>query len=58
MAGPDLTHEAFLKGMESLNYFDALTDTQITYSAEDHQGADDIVISVVKHGMWKVLSRQ
>ena len=57
-AGPDLTHESFIKGMESLNYFDALTDTQITYSADDHRGADDIVISVVEGGKWKVLDRQ
>lgn len=57
-AGPDLTHESFIKGMESLDYFDALTDTQITYSADDHRGADDIVISVVEGGKWKVLDRQ
>jgi len=57
-AGPDLTQEAFLAGMESLSYFDALTDTQITYAADDHRGADDIVISVVENGMWKELSRQ
>ena len=57
-AGQDLTHESFIKGMESLDYFDALTDTQITYSAGDHRGADDIVISVVEGGMWKELDRQ
>ncbi|NRB16057.1 MAG: ABC transporter substrate-binding protein [Rhodobacteraceae bacterium] len=57
-AGPDLTQDAFLAGMESLSYFDALTDTQITYAADDHRGADDIVISVVEGGMWKELSRQ
>ncbi|WIY27483.1 ABC transporter substrate-binding protein [Parasedimentitalea psychrophila] len=57
-AGPDLTHDAFLGGMESLSYFDALTDTQITYAADDHRGADDIVISVVENGGWRELSRQ
>ncbi|MFW8595403.1 ABC transporter substrate-binding protein [Cribrihabitans neustonicus] len=57
-AGPDLTHESFIAGMESLDYFDALTDTQITYGADDHRGADDIVISVVEGGKWKELSRQ
>jgi branched-chain amino acid transport system substrate-binding protein len=57
-AGQDLTQEAFIKGMESLEYFDALTDTQISYSATDHRGADDIVISVVEGGVWKELSRQ
>jgi branched-chain amino acid transport system substrate-binding protein len=57
-AGPDLTHESFIKGMESLDYYDALTDSQISYSADDHRGADDIVISIVEGGKWKVLSRQ
>lgn len=57
-AGPDLTHEAFIKGMESLDYFDALTDSQITYGADDHRGADDVVISIVEGGGWKMLSRQ
>ncbi|MFV1442720.1 ABC transporter substrate-binding protein [Phaeobacter sp. JH20_36] len=57
-AGPDLTHESFIKGMESLDFFDALTDTQITYGPDDHRGADVIVISVVENGVWKELSRK
>ena len=57
-AGPDLTQESFLKGMESLDYMDELTDARITYGPEDHQGADDVIISVVEGGAWKVLSRQ
>lgn len=57
-AGQELTHESFIKGMESLNYFDDLTDSKVTYGPDDHRGADDIVISVVENGKWKVLSRQ
>lgn len=57
-AGPELTHESFIKGMESLDFFDALTDTQITYGPDDHRGADVIVISVVENGLWKELSRK
>ncbi|NOX39939.1 MAG: ABC transporter substrate-binding protein [Alphaproteobacteria bacterium] len=57
-AGPDLTEDSFLAGMESLNFYDPLTDSKITYSATDHQGADEVVISVVEGGKWKVLSRQ
>ena len=57
-AGPDLTQDAFLKGMESLSYFDALTDTPVTYAADDHRGTDEIVISVVENGKWRELSRQ
>ncbi|MGX9352599.1 ABC transporter substrate-binding protein [Shimia sp. W99] len=57
-AGPDLTHEAFIKGMESLDYFDELTDAQITYGPGDHRGADEVTISVVEGGGWKLVSRQ
>ncbi|WP_282052789.1 ABC transporter substrate-binding protein [Phaeobacter inhibens] len=57
-AGPELTHESFIRGMESLDFFDALTDTQITYGPDDHRGADVIVVSVVENGLWKELSRK
>lgn len=57
-AGPDLTHEAFIQGMETLTYYDHLTDAQISYGAGDHQGADEVVISVVEGGKWKVLIRK
>ncbi len=57
-AGPDLTHEGFIAAMESLDYMDELTDAQISYSASDHQGADEVVISVVENGGWKLVSRQ
>ncbi|MFS4581968.1 ABC transporter substrate-binding protein [Phaeobacter sp. C3_T13_0] len=57
-AGPDLTHQSFISAMESLDFFDALTDTQITYGPDDHRGADVIVISVVENGIWKELSRK
>lgn len=57
-AGPDLTHESFIKGMQSLDYFDALTDSQITYGPGDHRGADEVVVSIVEGGHWKVLARE
>ena len=57
-AGPELTHESFIAGMESLDFYDELSDAQITYGPNDHQGADEVVISVVENGEWKVLSRQ
>ena len=57
-AGPELTQESFLAGMRSLDYYDELLDTQINYSAESHQGANDITISVVREGMWHLISRQ
>lgn len=57
-AGQDLTHESFIKGMETLDYYDELTDAKVSYGPGDHQGADEVVISVVEGGQWKVLSRQ
>jgi branched-chain amino acid transport system substrate-binding protein len=57
-AGPDLTHESFISGMQSLDYYDALTDSQITYGEGDHRGADEVVVSIVEGGNWKVLARE
>jgi len=57
-AGPDLTQDSFIAGMESLDYHDALADAAITYGPDDHQGADEVVISVVEGGQWKFLTRQ
>lgn len=56
-AGPDLTHESFRAGMESLNYRDMISDVDVNYSADDHQGADEIVLSVIENGNWKELTR-
>ncbi|WP_323035058.1 ABC transporter substrate-binding protein [Pararhodobacter sp.] len=56
-AGPDLTTEGFIAGMESLDYDDALLGTHINFSATDHQGANDIFISQVSGGQWNTLVR-
>ncbi|MCM2563270.1 ABC transporter substrate-binding protein [Lutimaribacter sp. EGI FJ00015] len=57
-AGPDLTHESFKTAMESVDYYSELLDTQISYGPGDHQGANEITISVVEDGKWKLLARQ
>jgi len=57
-AGKDLTAESFQKGMESLNYDDPISGNTVDYSADDHQGADEIIISVVKDGNWVELVRK
>ncbi len=56
-AGPDLTVDSFLAAMESLDYYDPIMDNRVTYSADDHQGADAIVLSVIEGGQWKELAR-
>lgn len=57
-AGPDLTHDSFIAGLESVSYYDAIADAQISYGPDDHQGVDDVVISIVEGGFWKVLDRR
>ena len=56
-AGPDLTAASFQKGMESLDYADEVSGNHVDYSAEDHQGADEIIISVIENGNWKEVAR-
>lgn len=56
-AGKDLTPETFKAGMESLNYRDEISDNQVDYSPEDHQGADEVFVSVIENGNWKVVKR-
>ena len=56
-AGRDLAVDSFLKAMESLSYYDPYLDGQVSYSPDDHQGADTIVLSVVEKGRWRELAR-
>ena len=55
--GRELTVDSFLKAMESVDYYDPYLDARISYSADDHQGADSIVLSVVEKGAWKEVAR-
>lgn len=54
-AGPELTQESFIKAMESLNYKDPISGNTVTYSAEDHVGADEVFVSRIENGSWKLL---
>ena len=56
-AGRDLTVDSFLAAMESLDYYDPLLDNHVDYSADDHQGADEVVLSVIEGGGWKEIAR-
>ena len=57
-AGKDLTQDSFRKAMESLDYQDELLDTRIRYTAENHQGANQVTISQVSGGIWYLKARQ
>ncbi len=56
-AGKDLTPESFKAAMESLDYQDEISDNHVDFSATDHQGPDEIIISVIENGNWKVVQR-
>ena len=56
-AGRDLTVASFLDAMESLDYHDGLTDNRVSYSADDHVGAEATILSVVEGGRWKEVAR-
>lgn len=55
-AGPDLTHDSFIAAMEGLKYRDELTGADVDYA--DHQGGNDVVISIVEAGGWKMVGKQ
>jgi branched-chain amino acid transport system substrate-binding protein len=57
-AGPDLDTKTFQMGMESLKYDDVVSGNTVDYSATDHQGADEVVISVIKDGNWMEIARK
>lgn len=54
-AGPDLTREGFIKAMESLNMDDVIMGNKVAMSADDHVAADEIFISTVENGSWKLV---
>ncbi len=51
-AGPDLTREGFIAAMETLNYEDEISGNTVSYSADDHVGAEEIFVSKVEDGSW------
>ena len=57
-AGPELTHASFQAAMESLNYEDVIANNTVDFSPEDHQGADEVVISKIEGGNWVELARK
>ena len=57
-AGSDLTAESFRMAIESLNYEDVVAGNFVSYSATDHQGADEVIISVIRDGNWVAIERQ
>jgi branched-chain amino acid transport system substrate-binding protein len=52
-AGPDLTLDSFIKGLESIkNYHDIFNGPEQSYGPDKHQGANSSFLAVVKGGRW------
>ena len=56
-AGRNLSVDSLLAAIESLDYYDPLMDNRVTYSADDHQGTDVTILSVIEGGNWKEVAR-
>ncbi len=56
-AGRELTVDSFVAAMENLDYHDPLLDNRVRYSADDHQGSDATIVSVIEDGGWKEVAR-
>jgi len=55
-AGPDLTLESFLAGMESLDYHDPVTGVDVLMTPEKHAATTGIVVSQIRDGSWHTLT--
>jgi len=52
-AGPNLTLDSFIHGMESIkNYHDIFNGPEQNYGPDKHQGANSSFLAVVKGGRW------
>ncbi len=54
-AGPDLTRENFIAALENLNYRDEISGNTVTFSADDHEGADEVFVSRINNGSWELV---
>ena len=53
-AGPELTTESFIKAVEGLAYEDKIMGANTDFGA-DHLGSNDVYISRIEGGSWKVI---
>lgn len=56
-AGKELTNDGFVAAMETLDYEDKIAGNQVKMSADDHVAADEIFISRIIDGGWKVIGQ-
>ncbi len=54
-AGPDLTTEGLVKGLESIDSYTDIFGYKVSFSATKHSGATESVLSQVRDGRWVTL---
>ena len=54
-AGPDLTNDSFVAAMETLDYDDVIAGTKVKMGPGDHVASDQIIISRIQDGAWKIV---
>ena len=56
-AGPDLTVESLLSGVEAITDYTDIFGYKVAFSAENHKGATESALSQVRGGRWVVLEQ-
>ena len=56
-AGPDLTVESLLDGVEAIADYTDIFGYKVAFSAENHKGATESALSQVRNGRWVVLEQ-
>ena len=55
-AGRDLSHEKFIRAVESINDYTDIFGYSLQFGPGDHNGVSESVLSVVENGRWKTLA--
>ena len=56
-AGPDLTVESLLRGVEAISDYTDIFGYRVSFSADNHKGATESALSQVRDGRWVVLEQ-
>jgi len=52
-AGPDLTVDSLIQGLESIRGFEDFIGLQSTFGPDDHEAVEDAMLSVAVNGRWE-----
>jgi branched-chain amino acid transport system substrate-binding protein len=55
-AGPELTHESLIAGMEAISDYTDLFGYHLSFGPDDHQGVKGSALSTVVNGRWQTMA--